>query len=329
MKANAGKRKIFDAVDLLTEDTSAQTTEVKAENGVEQIKINDIQSFHDHTFHLYEGERLQDMVQSIKEHGVLNPVIVRKLDKGYEMLSGHNRANAAKLAGLTEVPAIVKADLPDEEAYVYVIETNLMQRSFNDLMPSEKAAVMAAHYDKVCCQGKRNDIIRELELLNGIEPKSTCGHNGHKLKSRDSMAAEYGFSSRNAARYLRLNYLIQPFKNLMDENKIALLAAVDVSYLTEDEQKMLWNIVERQGLKVKPAYAEKLRKASGNLTEEKMAEILEALQVKHTDGNASVSFKLPKSICSKYFNGMDSKQMAAVVEQALAAWFEGKEAAIV
>lgn len=326
MKANAGKRKIFDAVDLLTEDTSAQTTEVKAENGVEQIKIDDIQAFYDHPFHLYEGERLQDMVRSIKEHGVLNPVIVRKLGKGYEMLSGHNRANAAKLAGLTEIPAIIKADLSDEEAYVYVIETNLMQRSFNDLMPSEKAAVMAAHYDKVCCQSKRNDIIRELELLNGIEPESTCGHNGHKLKNRDAMAAEYGFSSRNAARYLRLNYLIQPFKNLMDENKIALLAAVDVSYLTEDEQKMLWDMVERQGLRIKPAYAERLRKESGSLTEEKMAEILEALQVKHSDGNAGVSFKLPKAICNKYFEGMNSKQMASVVEQALAAWFEGKAA---
>ena len=329
MKTNAGKRKIFDAVDLLTEDTSAQATEVKAENGIERIKIDEIQAFHDHPFHLYEGERLQDMVQSIKEHGVLNPVIVRKFGKGYEMLSGHNRANAAKLAGLAEVPAIVKTDLPDEEAYVYVIETNLMQRSFNDLMPSEKAAVMAAHYDKVCCQGKRNDIIRELELLNGIEPKSTCGHNGHKLKNRDAMAAEYGFSSRNAARYLRLNYLIQPFKNMMDENKIALLAAVDVSYLIEDEQKMLWNIVERQGLKVKPAYAEKLRKESGSLTEEKMAEILEALQVKHSDGNAGVSLKLPKEICNKYFEGMNSRQMASVVEQALAAWFEGKKAAVV
>lgn len=75
-------------------------------------------------------------------------------------------------------------------------------------------------------------------------------------------------------------------------------------------------------------YAEKLRKASGDLTEEKMAEILEALQVKHTDGNAGVSFKLPNSICSKYFDGMDSKQMATV-EQALAAWFEGKEATVV
>lgn len=324
MKANSGKRKIFDAVDLLTEDTSAQTTEVKSENGVEQIAIDSIKAFHNHPFHLYEGECLDDMVESICEHGVLNPVIVLKTDDGYEMLSGHNRANAAKLAGLTEIPAIVKAGLSEAEAYVYVIETNLMQRSFTDLLPSEKAAVMAEQYDKTCCQGKRNDIIRELELLGGNETESTCGHNGHKLKSRDALAMEYGFSSRNAARYL-----IQPFKNLMDENKIALLAAVDVSYLTEEEQQMLWNIVERQGLKVKPAYAEKLRKASGSLTEEKTAEILEALQVKHTDGNAGVSFKLPKAICSKYFDGMDSKQMAAVVEQALAAWFEGKEAAVV
>lgn len=98
-----------------------------------------------------------------------------------------------------------------------------------------------------------------------------------------------------------------------------------MSYLTEEEQQKLWNIVERQGLKVKPVYAEKLRKASGSLTEEKMAEILEALQVKHTDGNAGVSFKLPKSICSKYFDGMDSKQMAAVVELVLTEWFEKKE----
>lgn len=204
-----------------------------------------------------------------------------------------------------------------------------MQRSFAELRPSEKAAVMAAHYDKVCCQGKRNDIIRKLQILSGIEPEETSCHDGKKLNSLDVIASEYGFSSRNAARYLRLNYLVQPFKNLMDENKIALLAAVHVSYMTKEEQQMLCNIVDRQGLKVKPVYPEKLRKASGDLTEEKMAEILEALQVKHSDGNAGVSFKHPKSICSKYFDGMDSKQMAAVVEQALTAWFEGKETAVV
>ena len=98
MKANAGKRKIFDAVDLLTDDTSAQNTEVTAENGVEQIAIASIKAFHNHPFHLYEGERLNDMVESIREHGILTPVIVQKTASGYEMLAGHNRQNAAKLA---------------------------------------------------------------------------------------------------------------------------------------------------------------------------------------------------------------------------------------
>ena len=136
MKANAPKRKVFaDAMDLLT-DTIEQV------KGVASIAIDAIVPFHDHPFHLYEGERLQDMVESIKVHGILNPVIVRKIERGYEMLAGHNRLNAAKIAGLTEVPAIVKENMSDENAYVYVIETNLMQRSFTDLQPSEKVAVL-------------------------------------------------------------------------------------------------------------------------------------------------------------------------------------------
>lgn len=97
------------------------------------LGIDSIKPFQDHPFHLYEGERLEDMVQSIKDHGVLNPVIVRTTEDDYEMLSGHNRQNAVRLAGFTEIPAIVKNDLPDTDAYVYVIETNLMQRSFSDL----------------------------------------------------------------------------------------------------------------------------------------------------------------------------------------------------
>ena len=143
MKANS-KRKVFgDAVDLLMGDME----EVTMPRGVQMLPVKSIQPFHDHPFHLYEGERLEDMIASVKEHGVLNPVIVQKLDTGYEMLSGHNRWNAAKLAGLKEIPAIVKTDLSEEEAYVYVIETNLMQRSFSDLAISEKAAVLKARYE--------------------------------------------------------------------------------------------------------------------------------------------------------------------------------------
>lgn len=157
MKANAPKRKIFDAVDMMTADVGVQDTG----SGLQSLPVDKIKPFHDHPFHLYEGERLDDMVESIREHGILNPVIVRKKGRGYEMLSGHNRQNAAKIAGLTEIPVIVKEGLTDEEAYVYMIETNVIQRSFTDLTPSEKVAVLSARYEKVISQGRRNDILKE------------------------------------------------------------------------------------------------------------------------------------------------------------------------
>ena len=123
MKANAAKRKIFDAaVDLI----SGAGDVVARQKGVEMLPVDKNQPYHNHPFHLYEGERLKYMVESIKEHGVLCPVFVRKQGRGYEMLADHNRQNAAKLAGLTEIPVIVKEELTDDEAYVYVIETNVL-----------------------------------------------------------------------------------------------------------------------------------------------------------------------------------------------------------
>ena len=119
-------------------------------------------------FQLYAGDRLDDMVESIKEHGVIVPVIVQPLDNGYyEMLAGHNRMNAAQLAGLTTISAIVKEGLTPEEAYYYVIETNLIQRGFAELSLTEQAAVLSVHYSQMISQGNRNDIDRELRLLAG------------------------------------------------------------------------------------------------------------------------------------------------------------------
>lgn len=150
MKKNEPKRKIFDAVDLLTEDEPA--------GGIISLPVDAIKPFHNHPFRLYEGERLEEMVESIREHGVLNPVIVLKTDGGYEMLAGNNRQNAARLAGLTEIPAIVKEGLTEQEAYVYVIETNMLQRSFSELSISEKAAVLkeqksrGRHLKRILCR---------------------------------------------------------------------------------------------------------------------------------------------------------------------------------
>lgn len=153
-------------VDLISSGEQAATG-----GGVEMLDFDAIEPFRYHLFHLYGGERMIDMVESIKEHGILNPVTMRKMHCGYEMLSVYNRQNAGKLAGLKEIPAIVKENLPDGEAYVYVIETSLMQRSFTDLAMSEKATVLAERHDKVLYQRKRDEIVAELKVLEGDEEK--------------------------------------------------------------------------------------------------------------------------------------------------------------
>lgn len=232
MKANAPKRKVFqDAVDLLTGGEPAAVSG----NDIRMLPIESIRPFHSHPFHLYTGDRLDDMAENIREHGILVPVIVQKTADGYEMLSGHNRMNAAKLAGIREVPAIVKENLTEREAFVYVIETNMLQRSFSELFVSEKAAVLAERYDKVMSQGKRNDIIRELEEMTGAEV--TCGHDDHKSKSRDSLGEEYGLSGSTVARMLRVNQLIPEMKDKLDNGEINLMAAVQISYVPEEIQR--------------------------------------------------------------------------------------------
>lgn len=242
MKADTPKRKIFsDAVDLLVGDPPAG---VAAGGGVEMLDINGIRPFHGHPFHLYEGERLDDMVESIKEHGILNPVIVRKMHYGYEMLSGHNSQNAGKLAGLTQIPAIVKENLSDADAYVYVIETNLMQRSFTDLSISEKAAVQ-------------------------------------------------------------------------------------LSYLPEQAQKLALEASEKSGVVINKDIAAKVRKAP--MTEKA---ILEAIAGKQPEVDpvlgvveekpAPKPIKLSAGIREKYFQDTDPKQVEAIIDKALAAWFKKK-----
>ena len=242
------------------------------------------------------------------------------------MLSGHNRQNAARIAGLTEIPAIVKEGLSDEEAYVYVIETNLIQRSFADLLPSERAAVLEARYNKVCCQGKRNDIIQELRIMSGETPEETCGHNGHKLKSRDALAEEYGYSSRNVARYLRINNLIRPIKNLLDTNRIAFLAAVDISYLADKEQEAVFKVIDGKGMKLKPKMAAELRKHAGELTENSVKQLIGDMTEKKPASGHWVKVKLPDDVCQKHFAGLSMAQITEVVEQALEEWFAKEDA---
>lgn len=316
MKAN-NKRKVFgDAVDLLMDEIEDRDVL----RGIQMIQIKNIQLFHDHPFHLYEGERLEDMIASVKEHGILNPVIVQKIDGGYEMLSGHNRMNAAKLAGLKEVPAIVKTDLSEEEAYVYVIETNLMQRSFSDLLISEKAAVLKARYEKESCQGRRNDIIEEIARLEGKEVEVTRGHGDHRMKTRDTIGKEYELSGSSVGRLLKLNDLIKPFKDMVDRGALYTKVALQLAFLPEEEQNMVYSVIKEKKTKVSIDMVMKLRSHSGALTDAMVRRYLSTEPVKKK------CYKVPARIVEKYFVGMDPNKVDSIVEQALEAWFhKGKD----
>ena len=318
MKAN-NKRKVFgDAVDLLMDEIE----EREVPRGIQMIQIKNIQPFHDHPFHLYEGERLEDMIASVKEHGILNPVIVQKIDGGYEMLSGHNRMNAAKLAGLKEVPAIVKTDLSEEEAYVYVIETNLMQRSFSDLLISEKAAVLKARYEKESCQGRRNDIIEEIARLEGKEVEVTRGHGDHRMKTRDTIGKEYELSGSSVGRLLKLNDLIKPFKDMVDRGALYTKVALQLAFLPEEEQNMVLIVMKEKKTKVTIDMVMKLRSHSGTLTDAMVRRYLSTEPVKKK------CYKVPARIVEKYFVGMDPNRVDGIVEQALEAWFhQGRDGA--
>ena len=314
MKSNAPKRKVFaDAVDLLMDDNDIVTG-----SGIQMLPVNKIKDFHNHPFRLYEGERLADMIESVREHGVLNPVIVRTVNNNYEMLSGHNRRNAAELAGLKEIPAIVKDNLPDEEAYVYVIETNMMQRSFSDLLTSEKAAVLAERYDKVLYQRKRDEIVQELARLEGQED---VGHVVQLSSNRDTLGEEYGLSGRTVARIMRVNNLIPELKEKVDMNELALTAAVDLSFLPEETQRELLRVSNENGVKISRELANTVRNNGISVVNELFKDDGRQSRVA-----LSKNIKISKEKYEQYFGKMKSEEINAIVEQALEIWFQTKGA---
>ena len=288
---------------------------------IQMLPIDYIIPFHDHPFHLYDGDRLNDMVQSIKAYGILNPVIVRKLnDNQYETLSGHNRINAAKLAGLSTIPAIVKENLPDEEAYVYVIETNLIQRSFSDLLPTEKAVVLAERYEKVLYARKRDEILKELQMIEIDTGKG--GHDVHVSKNRDSIGNDYCLSGRNVARYLRVNQLIDEFKQMLDQGKLALVAGVDLSYLDEDIQKKVFDTAKKHEIKLVPKIAKKIRKEIQDVSKEEIGELLLAIARKNDNLAKSYTYKLSASIYNRFFKDMEKDDIEDTIEVALEIYFQ-------
>ena len=201
-----------------------------SENQIQQIPVDRLVPYYKHPFKLYDGERLSDMVESVRQNGVLVPIIVRPCMGDYEILVGHNRWNASKLAGLAAVPAIVKNGLTEEEAEMYVVESNLMQRGFDNLKISEQAAVVAMRRNQMFSQGKRNDILKELQELE---------HGSYKpALTADKVGREYGLSRNSVTRLVRIDSLHQEIKNWIDAG-LSVRAGVELSFIPSDGQAQL------------------------------------------------------------------------------------------
>lgn len=323
-RTGSGKSK-NELINMLTEDINNPGSKE-----IESLPVNSLIPYHEHPFKLYEGERLSDMVRSIKELGVLLPIIVRPLsadNETFEILSGHNRANAAKTAGLSEVPVVIKYGLTDDEAKLIVTETNLVQRSFADLSHSERAIALKYHMESISKQGKRTDLINEIKKLantDKIGENSTSYQFDTKSRSNEKTGEKYGLSSASVARYIRITYLISPLQNRVDSEEIPFISAVTISYLSSDEQHMLNSILDKTAYKISLAKAEVLRGFSEDkrLTNEKIEQILLGRLDKKPKPKSLPAIKIKHKIYAKYFHA-DTKQseIEATIDKALAEYF--------
>ncbi len=199
------------------------------------LYIENLVHFADHPFKLYSEEKLQELAESIKQSGIINPVVVRKI-KGsgeYEILSGHNRTEAARIAGLMDIPSRV-VDVDDDTARLIVTESNLLQRE--KLLPSEKGRAYKMQLDALKRQGKRTD------LVNEMDGETLCPV-GTKWNAGEEIADKSNDSRRQVMRYIRMNYLIEGILHYVDDDNIPFRAGVELSYLSDHEQAILHSLL--------------------------------------------------------------------------------------
>ena len=284
----------------------------------QEISIDLLVPFKNHPFCLYEGQRFENMVESVRASGILMPIIVRTIDDSkYEILSGHNRVNAAKEAGLSVVPAIVRENLTDDEALFIVTETNLLQRSFTDMKHSERARCLKAHMSAIKKQGKRTDLVNEVERLLNAHSERPDGDEttsrliGEKLRSDKQTADKYSLSPRDVSRYIRIAELCDELLERVDTEEIGFHAAVSLSYLTQDEQGELEGVLDSKKYSVTIEKAGQIRELSRNqrCTADKIKDILSGDKEKP---EKTVVIRMGKSVFSKHFPAITKQEMAEV-----------------
>ena len=275
--------------------------------GTQEIEIERIHAFPDHPFKVLDDEKMDTLVDSIRENGILNPVIVRPDQSGnYEMISGHRRLHAAGIVGLQKIPAIVK-EMSDDEAIIKMVDANIQRE---EILPSERAFSFKMKMEAMSRQGSRVDL--------------TCGTEFHKSgdinkKTRETIGDEAGMTGRQVTKYIRLTELIPELLDYVDIKKITIAMAVDLSYLDEQVQKWVYEYFKENGF-LKPVQVEALKNYPNlsNVTQFSVISIMnDALPKKSKESKLSFSAKK----LDKYFPPQYStKERENIIIQLLEQW---------
>ena len=281
--------------------TQEQRDEAKRDS-VQDIPISQISDFPEHPFKVKQDEAMLEMAESVRQYGVLVPGLVRQLDDGsYQMVSGHRRKMASELAGRDTIPCIVR-DLTDDEAVIIMVDSNLQRER---VLPSEKAFAYKMKLDAMRRQAGRPS------KENGVP----LGHHFQQGKSREILADNSPDSNTQIQRYIRLTNLIPEILDMVDDGRIAFRPAVELSYLTEQEQSALYDTMGREDCTPSLAQAIKMKAFSrdGKLTDAVILSIIE-----EEKPNQKEQFRIPKERISKYFKpGTPARTMEDTIIKAL------------
>ena len=272
------------------------------EEAAMEIEINKIHAFKNHPFKVLDDEKMQDLIESVKLSGVLTPVLLRvDSNDEYEMISGHRRLHAAKMAGLTTIPAIVR-ELSDDDAVIAMVDANIQRE---ELLPSEKAFAYRMKLEAMKRQGSRTDL--------------TLSQNETKSRSDEVLSKQVGESRAQVQRYIRLTELIPELLDLVDSKKLKFTVAVDISYIDKEIQKWIYEYIKDTGF-IKPQQITALRNQlnEGAVNQVGMLTIFNKCMMVKTPSR-SITFSEKK--LTKYFpESYSADDMERVIESLLEKW---------
>lgn len=302
MKSSGRKPSLTSYDDIFSTEASRQQEQIQ------RLALSKLHPFKDHPFRVLDDDRMMETVESVKEYGVLVPIIARPMaDGGYEIVSGHRRKRACELAGLNEIPAIVR-DLDDDEAVIIMVDSNLQREN---ILPSERAKAYQMKLEAIKHQGERRDLTSR-QLVG-------------KLEAEDLIGQDTGESGRQIQRILRLNNLEPPLIDKVDAGKLAFTPAVELSYLKPEEQQWLDTALENTQQTPSLSQAQRMKRESkqGTLSEQGIMEIM-------TENKQTVPAKgsvvLPQEKLTKYFpRSYTTEQMEKVIFKLLDYWVRKRQ----